>query len=256
MKLTQEQKLSYFEKGWLEVPDLFEIEEMKLAQASFDSLKNKAEQLKTTQVYQSSYFVLDQKAEQIVIKRIVWAGGYEPYLLKLGQDPRLTSLASQLLESNEIIHLLNQAHFKNPKDAVTFGWHQDIQHRDKGDNTWNDVTGNGSYVQTAIIIDEMKLDNGPLKFIPNSPSWGKVDFGDHSYDSDYKQRYPAEFDEQNAITIEAKPGSVVLFGPYTVHGSFENESEVSRRILINGYAYPGANNRIYPGSNKGVSLKT
>jgi hypothetical protein len=47
---------------------------------------------------------------------------------------------------------------------------------------------------------------------------------------------------------------VLFFGPYAVHGSTSNESKYSRRVLINGYAYPGANGRVYPGEGSGRRL--
>jgi hypothetical protein len=37
----------------------------------------------------------------------------------------------------------------------------------------------------------------------------------------------------------------MFFGPYTVHASSENTSDRYRRILINGYASPGAKRRVY-----------
>jgi ectoine hydroxylase-related dioxygenase (phytanoyl-CoA dioxygenase family) len=49
-------------------------------------------------------------------------------------------------------------------------------------------------------------------------------------------------------------GSVLLFGPYSVHGSQPNTSARPRRTFINGYAYPGANARIYPGEGAGRLL--
>ena len=44
---------------------------------------------------------------------------------------------------------------------------------------------------------------------------------------------------------------VVMFGPYTVHCSQPNVSEHPRRVFINGFAYPGANTRLYPGRGAG-----
>lgn len=144
--------------------------------------------------------------------------------------------------------LLCQAHFKRPGDGVIFGWHQDIQHRDKGGETWKDVNGVGSYVQTLIVIDEMTADSGPLMFIPGSSKWGRVDFGYHDYDnSDCALLRPPQFDEDDAVTILAAPGDTLFFGPYAAHASFENTSNSYRRVLINGYAHPGANRRVYPG---------
>ena len=94
----------------------------------------------------------------------------------------------------------------------------------------------------------MSTDSGPLQFIPGSCQWGRVDFGDHDYDRpDYTPRTPPEFREEDVVTVAAKAGDVLMFGPYTAHASFENISPTYRRVLINGYAYPGANRREYPG---------
>ena len=56
------------------------------------------------------------------------------------------------------------------------------------------------------------------------------------------------------MTILAQPGDALFFGPYTVHASFENTSDRYRRVLINGYASPGANHREYPGDGAGRRL--
>ena len=145
--------------------------------------------------------------------------------------------------------------FKRPHEGVTFDWHQDIQHRDKADGHWTDVNGCGSFVQTLIVLDEMTPDSGPLKFIPGSSKWGRVDFGD---DADGKPPQatngPAPVREADAVTITAQPGDTLFFGPYTAHASFENRSDRYRRVLINGYASPGANRRIYPGDGAGRRL--
>jgi hypothetical protein len=51
-----------------------------------------------------------------------------------------------------------------------------------------------------------------------------------------------------------RAGSVLVFGPFTVHRSLPNRSRTPRRIFINGYAYPGANARVYPGDGAGRTL--
>jgi hypothetical protein len=63
-----------------------------------------------------------------------------------------------------------------------------------------------------------------------------------------------DIDISAAVTITGKSGSVLLFGPYAVHGSTANTSSQPRRVLINGYAYPGANGRVYPGEGSGRVL--
>ena len=239
---------AFFDTGWIVRPALFDAAEVARMKACFDDLERVAAGLPGTCDRHGSHFVLGEKGGERVIKRVVWAGGCQPYLLAVGADPRLTVPAAQLLGSSELEQLLSQAHFKRPGDGVIFGWHQDIQHRDKGPGTWKDVNGNGSFVQTLIALDSMSADAGPLKFIPGSSAWGRVDFGDHDYDDPgYAPKQPPQFHEEDAVTILASPGDTLFFGPYTAHASFENRSASYRRVLINGYAHPGANGRKYPG---------
>lgn len=194
--------------------------------SSFDELERRAGELTETGLHGGSYFVPGEKNGAQVIKRVVWAGGCQRYLLGIGNDPRLTAPCAQLLQSNAMDHLLNQAHFKRPGDGVIFDWHQDIQHRDKGKGSWTDVNGRGSVVQTVIVLDEMTPESGPMLFMPGSSKWGRVDFGEHDYDQPYQARkWPEQFRMENAVAIAAQPGDTRFVGPYTVHASFENTSE-------------------------------
>ncbi|MEM7502427.1 MAG: phytanoyl-CoA dioxygenase family protein [Pseudomonadota bacterium] len=245
----------YFAIGWITKKALFSENEVARILECFDNLERTAAALRGTGPMDGSHFVLGEKAGQQIIKRVVWAGGCQPYLLEIGADPRLTLPASQLLGSAAMEQLLCQAHFKRPGDGVVFGWHQDIQHRDKGNGTWRDVNGSGSFVQTLIVLDPMTADGGPLKFIPGSSTWGPVDFGEHDYDDPSSTRTsPPQFDESEAVTVLAEPGDTLFFGPYTAHASFENTSPKYRRVLINGFAFPGANHREYPGDGAGRRL--
>lgn len=255
--LRADERRDFFELGWTIRRALFRIDEVARMRACFDDLERIASGLTETGLYGGSYFVLGENKGSQVIKRVVWAGGCQRYLLEIGNDPRLTAPCAQLLASEAMDHLLNQAHFKRPNDGVSFGWHQDIRHRDKGKGTWTDVNGLGSFVQTIIVLDEMTPDSGPLLFVPGSSTWGRVDFGDREDDHDDRhaeQKTPAQLRIEDAVTIAAQPGDTLFFGPYTVHASFENTSNHYRRILINGYASPGANHRDYPGDGAGRRL--
>ncbi len=246
---------AFFEVGWITRRALFERDEVTAMRACFDELERIAGGMTETGFERGSYFVLGTKAGRQVIKRVVWAGGSQRYLLEVGNDPRLTVPSAQLLHSAALDHLLSQAHFKHPHDGVVFDWHQDITHRDKGNGTWRDVNGRGSYVQTLIALDEMTPDSGPLLFIPGSPQCGRLEFNGHAaHAAGDPDSLPAPLRASRAVTIEAQPGDTLFFGPYAAHASFENTSAHSRRVLINGYAHPGANRRLYPGSGTGRRL--
>lgn len=254
--LTEEEIATFHNVGWISKPGLFNAAEIDAMRRCFSDLEELASDMAATGLRKGSHFVLGERDGRQVIKRVVWAGGSQPYLLAVGGDARLTLPAAQLLQSPEMDQLLSQAHFKRPNDGVVFGWHQDIQHRDKGGDTWRDINGRGSFVQTLIAIDGMTSDSGPLQFIPGSSQWGRVDFGDHDYDApDYLPKRPPQFHDEDVVTMLAEPGDTLFFGPYTAHASFENTSSAYRRVLINGYAYPGANNRVYPGDGAGRRLR-
>jgi len=255
MTLSQQQVHEFFEQGWTVVPGLFSLEEMRVARQAFERLYQTAQRLGSTQEHAGAYFVLDAPpVGAVVVHRVVWAGGAEPDLLRLSADPRLVGPALQLLGSDRCEQLLCQAHFKMPNDGVSFGWHQDVQHRDKGPGTWRDLNGRGSYVQTILLVDDMHEDNGPLKFMPRSAvkvdGSGRLFAGSYDYSTPMLAdgKPPGGQDARQAVTITGCAGSVLLFGPYAVHGSLPNRSDTPRRVLINGYAYPGANGRQYPGT--------
>ena len=220
----------------------------------FDALETLASELAETGLHRGSHFVLGKRNGQQVIERVVWAGGSQRYLLEIGGDPRLTVPCAQLLESEAMDHLLSQAHYKRPHDGIVFDWHQDVEHRDKGNGTWTDVDGRGSFVQTVVVLDEMTPDSGPLLFVPGSSQWGRVDVGAGRSDSDESRPQLARLCAKDAVTITAHPGDTLFFGPYTAHASFENTTDRPRRVLINGYASPGANHRQYPGDGAGRRL--
>jgi len=49
-------------------------------------------------------------------------------------------------------------------------------------------------------------------------------------------------------------GDAIFFGPFTIHRSLPNRSAHRRRTFINGFAFPGANSRVYPGDGAGRTV--
>ncbi len=228
MTLSDVDVRAFDEGGFFVLRGLFSADEVRAAREALERLYQTAQTLRATGDHAGAFFVVSPPPEggpvvvPVVVQRVVWAGGAEPVLLRLSEDARLVEPALQLLRTSTCEQLLCQAHYKMPNDGVAFDWHKDIQHRDKGGDTWRDVNGRGSFVQTILLVDDMTEENGPLEFLPapHAP----------------------------AITVTGRAGDVLFFGPWAVHGSRPNTSPLSRRVLINGYAAPGANGRHYPGA--------
>ena len=238
-KLSDAERRAFRDGGFIVLRGLFRDDEVHRARDAFERLYRTAQSLRETGDHDGAFFVLSPpKDGAVVVQRVVWAGGSEPALLDLSEDPRLVLPALELLGTSSCEQLLCQAHFKMPNDGVAFDWHQDIQHRDKGNGTWRDVTGRGSYVQSILLVDDMTEENGPLDFVPMDAV---------KLDAQGRLVREAPIDVSRAISVTGKAGDVLLFGPYAVHGSLPNTSAKPRRVLINGYAAPGANGRFYPG---------
>jgi ectoine hydroxylase-related dioxygenase (phytanoyl-CoA dioxygenase family) len=241
--LTAKQVQDFYEIGFIVLKSVFTPVEISTIKKSFDHLQNIALELKTTQDYKGSHFVVEGDR----IDRVVWMGGAEPSLLKYGEDPRLLLPCSQILATNSFEQLICQGHYKLPGDNVKFDWHQDCQHRGAGSKDWIDVEGRGSYVQTLTAIDEVTSENGPVSFIPNSPHLGYLELEKHSNPTSL-------FDIKSAIPLLMQPGDVAFFSPYAIHGSQPNNSNGPRRVFINGFASPGANQKKYPGHGSGRTV--
>lgn len=242
--LTDKQIAEFFERGFIVLPKVFNQHDLNLMTQSTEKLLKSSRKLNlTTQLHNGSSFVFENQA----LHRVVWAGAHENDLLNFGADLRILEPVSQLLRSNEMDQLINQIHFKMPGDDIEFEWHQDSQHRGYGTADWTDVNGTGSYVQTLIAIDEVTADKGPVSFVPGSNKLGHVGLN-HISD------VTAVCDISKAEELLMQPGDIVLFHPYVIHASTKNMSSTPRRVLINGYSYPGANHKKYPGEGSGRRL--
>lgn len=226
--------------GFFVLRGLFSADEVVTIRAALERLYDTAQTLTATGDHDGAFFALSvpPTGGPVIVQRVVWAGGAEPDLLRLSEDPRLVAPALELLGTDRCEQLLCQAHYKMPNDGVAFDWHQDIQHRDKGNDTWRDVTGRGSFVQTILLVDDMTEANGPLEFLPPTAV---------QLDASRRLVRDVPIDRSQSISVTGRAGDVLFFGPYAVHGSTPNVSSLPRRVLINGYAAPGANKRYYPG---------
>jgi ectoine hydroxylase-related dioxygenase (phytanoyl-CoA dioxygenase family) len=244
--LTTQQIEDFYSIGFIVLRNLFSPTEVQDISDSFDRLQSLAQQLRTTQVYRGSQFVVEGSR----IDRIVWMGGAEPQLLKIGEDSRLLLPISQLLNVDSMEHLICQGHYKLPGDQVKFDWHQDCQHRGLGTEDWVDVDGRGSYVQTLMAIDEVTSENGPVSFVPYSVQRGYL-----GLDQQNPEKFTEIFNLNSAVPLHMQVGDVAFFSPYAIHGSKPNNSSGSRRVFINGFASPGANRRVYPGEGAGRTVR-
>jgi hypothetical protein len=191
--------------------------------------------------WQGTRFVIGKTARGLLaIHRIVWAGSAEPALISYGRSEKILKRVAQLLESDQAYHLINQLHPKIPGDDVEFPWHQDVKNRRSFDPGWRDINGTGSFVQVIMALDPMTKDNGAFKVVGGLPEAGDLFLDTKSKENIEREVISAEY-------LELNSGDVVFMHPYCIHGSEPNNSGLPRRTFINGFSYPGANTKAYPG---------
>jgi ectoine hydroxylase-related dioxygenase (phytanoyl-CoA dioxygenase family) len=254
-ELSRAEIRRFYDDGYLLVEGLFSRDEVAALAEAAERLRAVGRELaealpadeaegETKVEHAGSQFVFGGRNGARRLQRVVWAGGCEPDFLACGRDVRLTSIVGQLFGCDTAVHLLNQLHAKYPKDGLEFDPHQDSEHRRYGTPEWQDVDGRGSYVQAVVAIDDSTPDNGPLVFYPGSGRSGHLD----------PATVRSRFQNRSGVPALLTAGSAAFFGPYVVHRSAENRSDIPRRIAINGFAHPGANSRDYFGSGTGVPI--
>jgi hypothetical protein len=252
----------FFDVGFFVQPSVFSLEEVEKMRDAFVRMHRIAQGLASSGLVRGAQFVIERSeegescAEEVKIHRICWCGAVEPILMETGRDPRILRMVRLLLGSDEADHLINQAHLKLPNDGVFFPWHQDSVHRRYGTAMWRDLNGKGSYVQTVLALDDITEENGPLLFVPGSARLGHLEsLVQRGKEPIQELDTDLPFDPNQAIPALMKAGSLAFFGPYTIHASWPNRSLQTRRVLINGYAYPDANARVYPGEGAGERIR-
>ncbi len=252
--LSPRQLDEYHAQGFLIVPRLWGAAAIGRAQRAFKHLERRAQLLMETADIQGARFVVEPYKKPgggraVRIHRVVWCGGAAPALLSLGRTPSLLQATRQLLANDDLVQIINQAHFKLPGDGVAFGWHQDSSNRRYGTPLFTDLNQNGSFVQSLVAIDPMHEENGPLEVLPGSHKRGHIPLKAPDF------QFPLEEvagEETTKLVLE--PGDVAFMHPFLIHCSQPNTSFDARRVLINGFTIPGASRREYPGCGLGVDL--
>ncbi len=252
-QISEDQISKFLDSGYLILPALFSSQEVEILLNKANSLEYKARNLSKnladSEVHpvkeQGSVFVIQNIEQLVKIHRIVWAGAAEPDLLNISKQSKLLTPISQLLESPKAAHIINSLHLKLPNDGVEFSIHQDIHHRRNYDSNWENINGGRTYVVCVTSINSMTENNGPIMIIAGSHKQGEIP-RDHLKD---------RFEFNTAIPLLLEPGDTACMHQYLVHWSLPNESSDSRLVLINGFAYPGANHSPYPGDGSGVIIE-
>lgn len=140
------------------------------------------------------------------------------WVAQIAQEPAILDAVTKLLGPN--ILLWNSfLPIKRPFSGGYFGWHQD--------GTFWDIAPLTETVTVWLALGPVSLDNGGMRMIPGSHTWGQLEH-EKTFDPQSMlrrgQQTTAAFDESQAIEISLAPGQASLHNAAVLHGSAPNNS--------------------------------
>jgi hypothetical protein len=124
--------------------------------------------------------------DALTVRHVTDCGSDSTVLAHLGRDPRLLTVASDVLglpassSPAAMVQLINQAHYKEPGGGIAFAWHQDSINRGVDKGRFLAVHGNRSYCNISVAVDAETPDNGPLGVYAGSHMQGHFVPGENS----------------------------------------------------------------------------
>lgn len=216
MFLTEDQKQTFKDTGFIVVKEFFGPDEMAQITAMVDDLRD----TKPAPGEEAKYFEESPITGENILVRIEHIlGGLNPELNELLINPKVTHCLNRLMGEPPVL-FKEKINFKLP------GCRADKLHQDQAAG-WNRYAD--FFITMAVIVDPNRADNAALSFMSSgnyerglmTEEWQPLTEDDPPY---------APADEYTLL--EADPGDVVFFDAYVPHGSPANTSDRSRRNIF------------------------
>lgn len=142
-------------------------------------------------------------------------------------NPAFVMAASQLLGDRSVRFWHDQLFCKPAKHGGVVAWHQDYSY-------WT-RTIKMQHLTCWTGLDDATTKNGCLHYIPKSHKWGLLNKIVLTGEMDEFKNFLTDSQKEefkNQVPIEMKKGYGTFHHPLMVHGSYENNSDISRRAFV------------------------
>lgn len=142
----------------------------------------------------------------------------------------------------------DQAFVKPARDGGAVAWHQDYSY-------WT-RTVPLAHLTCWIGLDDSTEENGCVQYVPGSHRWHLLPRGDLAGDMEavFKHLNAEQRDAFVPVPAVMSAGEASFHHPMTVHGSFENTSESSRRGIVINFMRDGVRSNSYEPLLEGLPL--
>ena len=242
-RLSSEERAELAAIGYVVRRDVFGADELARISDACEALVADLVRDRQGHRLRAGSYVFDPDLTRLVIMK--WEGdsdvlhGIEPFahlhdeLRAWALDPRFVEPMCDLVGSDTTELFTEKLNLKRPRHGGVNPLHQDYPY-------WVDVADDPAEVATAMLfLDDATHDNGCLYVVPGSHRsgvWNRRTDGDPFLGNEIDT---AQYPDAGEIPIEARAGTVVMFGSYLVHRSDPNRSDAPRRAILFSYQPPG-----------------
>lgn len=226
--LTQEQRLSYFENGYLLLEGLVSSETVDGLLAATEEIVARSR----TRSESDAMYDLEpgHSADDPRLRRLTSPVDHHPSYLAYGSDSVIVDVVEDLVGPDVKYHH-SKLNFKWARGGEEVKWHQDIGY-------WPHT--NYSPLTVGTYLHDVGDEQGPMAVIPGSHG-GEL-FDQYNEDGTWvgclSGEDLAKVDLDEAVYLKGPAGSVTIHNCRIIHGSMRNESGVGRPLLL--YAYSAA----------------
>ena len=239
--LTTEGAASFWEKGFLHIPQVFSADQMSALEQELDFLLDQWAETHAgwTGPWRQVYMDADTEKRSKLIS-LHDLHFYSEAWCRALLNPALTKAMADLLGPNVELHHTT-LHIKPPETGHPFPMHQD--------NAFYEHT-NGQYVDVLVHLDDTCHENGEIRFLEGSHKLGYLRHITETAEGPCTPHLPTDqYRLEDSVAVPARRGDVVCFNIFTVHGSHINTTGKMRRLVRVGYRDP--QNRQLAGQSAG-----
>ena len=240
--LTDTQVESFWEHGYLHIPEVFTAEQTDALSDEMNRLMAEwaMDDAAWTGDWRNVYMDPDtERKSKLIAMHDLWF--YSGAFSAAVTHPKLVGAMVDLLGPNVELHH-STMHVKPPQTGHPFPMHQDAPFYRHSDNR---------YVDTLIHLDDTSHENGEIRFLDGSFKQGWIDHVVETAEGETcTPHLPTDqYKLSDTVPVPAKRGDVVCFNIYEIHGSYINTTGKDRRLVRVGYRNP--ENRQVEGQSHG-----
>jgi phytanoyl-CoA hydroxylase len=218
-RLTADQADQWKDVGAFVLEDVLEAAAVKAVIEAIDPIEDEITELLRTQPG-GRVFIADAEAITFTTHMVVKS----PVAKAFATQAALVELAADLI-GDDVRFYWDQAVYKKPEPAREFPWHQD--------NGYNFIEPQ-QYLTCWIPLTDATVENGCPWVVPGMHRLGTLE---HWWTD---EGWRCLEDAPDAIPVEVKAGSVVVFSSLTPHRTGPNLSNAVRKAYIVQFAPEGA----------------